>query len=74
MHILSTNIVDKRANGPGGRGVKWELDLWYEMWDRAGSQGLDNWYPLPENAERKSEPDPEGVGGAPPVEPGGHTE
>jgi hypothetical protein len=21
--------------------VKSELDLWYEMWDRAGSQGLD---------------------------------
>ena len=27
-------------------GVKWELDLWYEMWDRAGSQGLDTWYEL----------------------------
>jgi len=24
--------------------MKWELDLWYELWDRAGSQGLDNWY------------------------------
>jgi len=24
-----------------------ELDLWYEMWDRAGSQGLDTWYELP---------------------------
>jgi hypothetical protein len=28
-------------------GLKWELDLWYEMWDRAGSQGLDTWYELP---------------------------
>ena len=27
-------------------GVKWELDLWYEMWDRAGSQGLDTWYEI----------------------------
>ena len=27
--------------------VKWELDLWYEIWDRAGSQGLDTWYELP---------------------------
>jgi hypothetical protein len=27
-------------------GVKWELGLWYEMWDRAGSQGLDTWYEL----------------------------
>jgi hypothetical protein len=24
--------------------MKWDLDLWYELWDRAGSQGLDNWY------------------------------
>jgi hypothetical protein len=24
--------------------MKWELDLWYELWDRAGSQGLDTWY------------------------------
>jgi hypothetical protein len=24
--------------------VKWELDLWYELWNRAGSQGLDTWY------------------------------
>lgn len=24
--------------------VKWELDLWYDLWDRAGSQGLDTWY------------------------------
>ena len=24
--------------------VKWELDLWYELWDRAGSQGLDTWH------------------------------
>ena len=31
--------------------VKWELDLWYELWDRAGSQGLDTWY------------DPRGAGG-----------
>ena len=27
--------------------VRSELDLWYEMWDRAGSQGLDTWYELP---------------------------
>jgi len=24
--------------------MKWELDLWYELWDRAGSQGLDTWH------------------------------
>ena len=27
--------------------MKWELDLWYELWDRAGSQGLDTWHELP---------------------------
>jgi hypothetical protein len=26
--------------------VKWDLDLWYEMWDRVGSQGLDTWYDM----------------------------
>ena len=26
--------------------MKWELDLWYELWNRAGSQGLDTWYDL----------------------------
>jgi hypothetical protein len=24
--------------------VRWELDLWHEMWERAGSQGLGTWY------------------------------
>ena len=24
--------------------MKWELDYWYELWDRAGSQGLDTWF------------------------------
>ena len=32
--------------------MKWELDLWYEMWDRAGSQGLDTWYELPHGKRR----------------------
>ena len=31
----------------GWRVARSELDLWYEMWDRAGSQGLDTWYELP---------------------------
>jgi hypothetical protein len=26
--------------------MKWELDLWYELWERAGSQGLDTWHEL----------------------------
>ena len=36
--------------------MKWDLDLWYEMWDRAGSQGLDTWYPLRGGAEGEGEP------------------
>ena len=26
--------------------MKWDLDLWYELWDRVGSQGLDTWHEL----------------------------
>ena len=26
--------------------MKWDLDLWYELWDRAGSQGFDPWHAL----------------------------
>jgi hypothetical protein len=32
--------------------MKWDLDLWYELWDRAGSQGLDTWYD-PRTEEQK---------------------
>ena len=54
--------------------LKWDLDLWYEMWERAGSQGLDTWYPIG-GEPREGEPDlVEGVGGAPPAEPGGYLE
>ena len=35
--------------------MKWELDLWYELWDRAGSQGLDTWYDL--RGEARDAPD-----------------
>ncbi|HET7479086.1 MAG TPA: hypothetical protein VFJ72_06180 [Rubrobacteraceae bacterium] len=24
--------------------MKRELDPWYELWERVGSEGLDNWY------------------------------
>ncbi len=47
--------------------MKWELDLWYELWDRAGSQGLDTWH------EIKREPGSEGTPDVPPV-PGGTDE
>ena len=36
--------------------MKSELDLWYEMWDRAGSQGLDTWYELPGRVRGEDEP------------------
>jgi hypothetical protein len=26
--------------------MKWDLDFWYELWDRAGSRGLDTWHDL----------------------------
>lgn len=28
-----------------------ELDVWYEMWNRAGSHGLDTWFELPDRVE-----------------------
>jgi len=37
--------------------MKWDLDLWYELWDRAGSQGLDTWYDP--RAEEQNGTDPE---------------
>jgi len=33
--------------------MKLELDVWRELWDRAGSRGLDIWYELPESAEEE---------------------
>ena len=49
MHALFTKIVDKIYKAGMRRvlvSLKSELDLWYEMWDRAGSQGLDTWYEI----------------------------
>jgi hypothetical protein len=28
--------------------MKLQLDVWYELWDRAGSQGLDTWHEVTE--------------------------
>jgi hypothetical protein len=36
--------------------VKGELDLWYERWDRAGSQGLDTWYDMRGRLKGEDEP------------------
>ena len=47
--------------------MKWDLDIWYEMWDRAGSQGLDTWYELPHSKrtgggrDAHSHPDVDGL-------------
>ena len=50
-----TLLSTYKVNNDGGWGMKWELDLWYELWDRAGSQGLDTWYELPnEGSEGRS--------------------
>jgi hypothetical protein len=45
--VLITKLVDlvnKLVEGVGV--IRWELDLWYEVWNRAGSEGLDTWYEL----------------------------
>lgn len=57
---MSTKIVDKTNKAvPEGvlETMKLELDVWRELWDRAGSRGLDIWYELPEAAEEEVEPD-----------------
>lgn len=53
--------------------VKWDLDLWYEMWERAGSQGLDTWYPIA-GEPREGEPSVGGKTGPPPADPCGPDE
>jgi hypothetical protein len=61
MSTLFTKIIDKTVKWRMRRflvGVKWELDLWYEMWDRAGSQGLDTWYEMPGRVRSEDETNP----------------
>jgi hypothetical protein len=57
-YILSTKIVDKISKWRKRRVriVKGELDLWYEMWDRTGSQGLDTWYDMRGRLKGEEEP------------------
>jgi hypothetical protein len=38
--------------------MKRDLDLWYELWDRAGSQGLDTWYDLRSEEQDGTDPEP----------------
>jgi hypothetical protein len=40
------SIYATRCNRVEVGEMKWDLDLWYELWDKAGSQGLDTWYDL----------------------------
>ena len=49
--------------------LKWDLDLWYEMWERAGSQGLDTWYPIGGELQEGG-PGVDGKTGSPPAESG----
>ncbi|HEY6712779.1 MAG TPA: hypothetical protein VI055_10955 [Rubrobacter sp.] len=48
-------ISRQRTNRVEVGAMKWDLDLWYELWDRAGSQGLDTWYEL--RGEARDGPD-----------------
>ena len=51
--------------------MKLELDLWYELWDRAGSHGLDTWYEAEEpKPALNREPGTNGGTAAPGTEPG----
>ncbi len=43
--------------------MKWELDLWYELWDRAGSQGLDTWHEMKHEPGSEGTPDVPSLGG-----------
>lgn len=45
--------------------MKWELDLWYETWNRAGSEGLDTWHELPEKLVDAAGSAPDVVGSGP---------
>ena len=51
--------------------VKWELDLWYELWDQAGNQGPDTWYDPRAAGEEGQPPAAADPGGATDVEPEG---
>jgi hypothetical protein len=50
--------------------VKWGLDLWYEIWERAGSQGLDTRYDMRGRDESRSirGPHVEGTAGVSPAD------
>ena len=63
--------------------MKSEVDLWYELWDKAGSQGLDTWYDmrgrLKDDPELRSDLGPNvdvlyGASGAPSKAAGGGRE
>ena len=40
--------------------LRWELDLWNEMWERAGSRRLDTWYELPDGTWNGEGQEPDG--------------
>lgn len=53
--------------------VKWELDLWYDLWDRAGSQGLDTWYDIGHEPGCEGAPDVSPSSVSPDETPGGES-
>ena len=50
--------------------MKLELDLWYELWDRAGSHGLDTWHEAEESKLALNRESGTDGGTAPGTEPG----
>jgi hypothetical protein len=43
--------------------LKLAQDVWYELWEEAGSRGLDTWHALEERAPGQSATQPSGAGG-----------
>jgi hypothetical protein len=41
--------------------MKLALDVWYELWEEAGSRGLDTWYALGESGPGRSANHPSGA-------------
>lgn len=63
MQVLTTKLVNLMNKTKEGHVIEWELDLWYETWDRVGSEGLDVWRELEGGEGRAREAGDEFVSG-----------
>ena len=43
--------------------MKLALDVWYELWEEAGSRGLDTWYALEARGSGRNANHPPGANG-----------